>query len=94
MIENMTLSLFIDGLIIILLVATIAYAVRLSYYLKKFKESQETSAVPIIMITGIRRAMNLPFHFESDEELLPVKSVLEKPVKPETLLDAVAKALG
>jgi len=61
---------------------------------KKFKEDAGTKNIPIILITGIRRAMNLPFHFESDEELLPVKAVLEKPVKPETLLDAVAKALA
>ena len=40
MAEYLTLSLFADILITILLIATIAYAVRLSGYLKKFKESR------------------------------------------------------
>jgi hypothetical protein len=34
--------------------------------------------------------MNLPFGFEPDPTWLPVKEVLEKPVKPDTLLKAVA----
>ena len=48
---------------------------------------------PVIMVTGVRKEMNLPFGFEPDETWLPVKKVLEKPVKPETLLNAVADAL-
>jgi len=44
---------------------------------------------PIIMITGVRKEMNLPFGFDADEDWLPVKTVLEKPVKPEALLKAV-----
>ena len=44
---------------------------------------------PIVMLTGIRREMNLPFGFEPDEEWLPVKAVLEKPVKPEVLLKTI-----
>jgi two-component system alkaline phosphatase synthesis response regulator PhoP len=47
--------------------------------------------IPIIMLTGIRREMNLPFGFEPDETWLPVKRVLEKPVKPEVLLAAVSE---
>lgn len=47
--------------------------------------------IPIIMITGIRREMNLPFGFEADQDWLPVKVVLEKPVKPEVLLKAVGE---
>jgi two-component system alkaline phosphatase synthesis response regulator PhoP len=47
--------------------------------------------IPIIIMTGIRKEMNLPFGFEPDETWLPVKTVLEKPVKPEVLLGAVAE---
>jgi CheY-like chemotaxis protein len=46
---------------------------------------------PIIIMTGIRREMNLPFGFEPDETWLPVKRVLEKPVKPEVLLSAISE---
>ncbi|MDD5327479.1 MAG: response regulator [Phycisphaerae bacterium] len=48
---------------------------------------------PVIMITGVRKEMNLPFGFEPDADWLPVKEVLEKPVKPDVLLAAVTKAL-
>ena len=45
--------------------------------------------VPIIMITGVRKEMKLPFGFEPDESWLPVKSVLEKPIRPDVLLKTV-----
>jgi CheY-like chemotaxis protein len=51
------------------------------------------SKTPVIMVTGVRKEMNLPFGFEPDETWLPVKQILEKPVKPEVLLNAVADAL-
>lgn len=50
--------------------------------------------IPIIMMTGIRKEMSLPFKFEPDEEWLPVKQILEKPVKPEDLLAALNKHIG
>ena len=45
--------------------------------------------IPVIILTGIRKAMSLPFGFEPDDTWLPVKQVLEKPVKPEVLLKAI-----
>lgn len=51
------------------------------------------SKTPVIMVTGVRKEMNLPFGFEPDETWLPVRQILEKPVKPEVLLNAVADAL-
>lgn len=53
----------------------------------------ELKGTPVIMVTGVRKEMNLPFGFEPDETWLPVKQILEKPVKPEVLLNAVADAL-
>ncbi len=61
---------------------------------RQLKEEPGTSHLPVIILSGIRRAKNLPFGFEPDEDLLPVREVLEKPVKPETLLASVAKALA
>ncbi len=54
-------------------------------------EDEKLKDIPIIIMTGIRREMNLPFGFEPDETWLPVKKVLEKPVKPEVLLAAVSE---
>jgi CheY-like chemotaxis protein len=56
---------------------------------RSLKGEAKTAAIPVVMITGIRKEMSLPFGFEPDSDWLPVKVLLEKPVKPETLLKAV-----
>jgi len=60
---------------------------------RQLKEDPETCRLSVIIITGIRKARTLPFRFEPDEDWLPVKAVLEKPVPPEQLLKAVDAAL-
>ena len=51
----------------------------------------EAGDIPVILTTGIRREMNLSFSLEPDDKTLPVKAVLEKPIKPETLLKEISK---
>lgn len=58
---------------------------------RELHDDQKLQNTPIIIMTGIRREMNLPFGFEPDETWLPVKRVLEKPVKPEVLLGAISE---
>ncbi len=58
---------------------------------RELHDDQRLKDTPIIIMTGIRREMNLPFGFEPDETWLPVKRVLEKPVKPEVLLSAISE---
>lgn len=60
---------------------------------RKLKEDPATRNIPVVMITGIRKSKALPFSFEPDEDWLPVKAVLEKPVKPDLLLASVKEAL-
>lgn len=60
---------------------------------RRLKEDPATKNIPIIMITGIRKAKGLPFGFEPDEDWLPVKAVLEKPVKPDDLLAKIEDVL-
>jgi len=60
---------------------------------RKIKTSPGLRGLPVILLTGIRKAMNLRFDFETDETWLPVKVVLEKPVPPETLLAEVERHL-
>jgi two-component system, OmpR family, alkaline phosphatase synthesis response regulator PhoP len=60
---------------------------------RKLKEDPATKDIAIIMITGIRKAKGLPFSFEPDPDWLPVRAVLEKPVKPDELLKMVQKAI-
>ena len=56
---------------------------------REMHKDESVKNIPIIILTGIRKAMSLPFGFEPDETWLPVKEVLEKPVKPEVLLKAI-----
>ena len=56
---------------------------------KSLQSDSSTKNTPVIIITGIRKDMNLSFGLEPDSDWLPVKAVLEKPVKPEVLLKAV-----
>lgn len=58
---------------------------------RELHEDEKLRDTPIVIMTGIRREMNLPFGFEPDETWLPVKRVLEKPVKPEVLLTAISE---
>ncbi len=61
---------------------------------RQLQEIEEVKGTPVIMVTGVRKEMSLPFGFEPDQTWLPVKQILEKPVKPETLLNAVSEALA
>ena len=56
-------------------------------------EDKKLKEIPIIMITGIRKEMSLPFGFEPNETWLPVKNVLEKPVRPDVLLKTIDENL-
>lgn len=60
---------------------------------RRLKEDPSTKNIPVIIVTGIRRAKGLPFSFEPDTDWLPVKAVLDKPVKPDMLLKKVEEAL-
>jgi len=60
---------------------------------KKLREDPVTRQMPIILLTGIRKAKQLPFSFEPDEDWLPVTAVLEKPVHPEDLIRRIRETL-
>jgi DNA-binding response OmpR family regulator len=58
---------------------------------RELHKNKELADVPVILITGVKKEMGLPFGFEADEAWLPVKGVLEKPVRPDVLLKTVAE---
>jgi len=61
---------------------------------RELSKDAKLKSVPIILITGVRKEMALPFGFEPDETWLPVKGVLEKPVKPDVLLKAIEENIN
>ena len=60
---------------------------------RELKGDAATKDIPVVMVTGIRKDMNLPFGFEPDASWLPVNAVLEKPIKPDQLLKTVEENL-
>jgi len=61
---------------------------------RKLNSGEETKHIPLVLITGIRKEMNLPFGFAPDKNMLPVKAVLEKPVKPQLLLKVIEECIS
>jgi CheY-like chemotaxis protein len=62
-------------------------------FARKFKEDKGLSNIPVILVTGIKKVRGLPFSFEPDEDWLPVKAVLDKPLKPDVLFKTIAEQL-
>jgi len=50
--------------------------------------------LPILVLSGIRQAHDLPFQIAPDADWLPVVKFLEKPVAPDKLAAEVEAALG
>lgn len=63
-------------------------------FIRMVKEDERLGDRPIVFLTGARRVMNLPFNFRPDPVAFPVFDVIEKPARPEYLLEVVGKALG
>lgn len=60
---------------------------------KKLSEDPVTQQIPVILLTGVRKAKQLPFAYEPDADWLPVAVVLEKPVHPEELIRQIRLTL-
>jgi len=50
--------------------------------------------IPVLAVTSISRKTGFRFSPEADEDFFPADDCLQKPVKPEELLDRIAKLLG
>jgi CheY-like chemotaxis protein len=61
---------------------------------QEIRANPATAKVPIVMLTGISQKTGFAFSPETDADYLPVDAFLEKPVDPDVLLQAVAKALN
>jgi len=61
---------------------------------REIHHDPDLKEIPVITISGVRKAMDLSYKFEPDETWLPVKAFIEKPVKPDTLLAEIEKVLG
>ena len=61
---------------------------------RQIKNDPQTKAIPIIMITSVKEKVGIDFKsVAGDESWLPVQDFLDKPVKPEVLIEKVASLL-
>jgi len=60
---------------------------------RKVPESPELRGMPVLLVTGIRKALHLGFGFSPDETWLPVERVMEKPIDPARFLSTVEDLL-
>ena len=56
---------------------------------RKIPDAPELKNMRVLLVTGIRKALNLSYGFEPDSSWLPVNEVVEKPIPPERLLAKV-----
>lgn len=61
---------------------------------RKIPQIPELRDLPVLLVTGIRKDLRLPFGLETDESWLPVRRVLEKPIPPARLLAEIRNVLG
>jgi CheY-like chemotaxis protein len=61
---------------------------------RELHDDARLKTVPIIIVSGFRKVLELPFRYGPDSEWMPVEAFLEKPVKPNELLSAIDRVLG
>jgi len=59
---------------------------------KRFRVDPSLCHIPIILLTSINRHFR-PLSFRPDDRWIPVDRLLDKPVKPQQLLDEIETAL-
>ncbi|MCD6399358.1 response regulator, partial [candidate division WOR-3 bacterium] len=79
-----------DIIILDVMMATPEEGFQLAY---KLKEDNKLSKIPIVMVTSVSKETGFKFDPQKDQDFLPVNQFIEKPIKPEELLEAIEKAM-
>ncbi|OGV57974.1 MAG: hypothetical protein A2283_15530 [Lentisphaerae bacterium RIFOXYA12_FULL_48_11] len=61
---------------------------------RRLRDFPELGNLPVILLTGIRKAMGVGPSIKPDEKWLPVCSIMDKPVAPEILLAEISRLLN
>ena len=60
---------------------------------RQLKADEQLKDIPVILHSAVQRIMNLPFRFAPDPKWFPVFDAIEKPARPDYLLDVVKRAI-
>ena len=61
---------------------------------RRIQQDGALKDIPVIILSGVRKVLDLPYKIAPDETWMPVKAFLEKPIKPDRLLQEIEKVLG
>jgi len=60
---------------------------------RRIKENEATGSIPVVILSGVKKVMDFAEDLQPDEDWMPVKAFLEKPIKPDVLLNEIKKYL-
>lgn len=60
---------------------------------RRLRDIPELSAMGVVLVTGVTKALHLPKDLVPDERWLPVDRVMEKPVAPDRLIREIERVL-
>jgi len=86
-----------DLVILDVMMEDVVAGFRVVSFLRDYEAHPENAAfasVPILMMTSIQQKTKMKFADDAGSRLLPIDAFLEKPVKPQVLLDTIARLLG
>lgn len=61
---------------------------------RRLNEDPILKDIPVIVLSGVQKALDMPVKLGPDETYMPVEAFLEKPFKPNELLAIITKVLG
>ena len=61
---------------------------------RRLHQDLELRDIPVIILSGVRRVMELQYSLKPDESWMPVRAFLEKPIKPGRLLAEIEHVIG
>ena len=61
---------------------------------RRLQEDADLKDVPVVILSGVKRVLDMPVKLAPDESFMPVEAFLEKPFKPNQLLAVIEKVLG
>lgn len=86
-----------DLIILDVMMDTITEGFQVSYQLRNPDPNSEYakySKIPILMLTAIVEKKRMKFSTQADGDFLPVDDFVEKPIRPQVLLEKVKKLLN
>ena len=61
---------------------------------RRLRQDPFLGKTPVIILSGVKKVLDMPVKLAPDEDYMPVRSFIEKPFKPDRLLGEIEQVLG